>query len=87
MKKPASKVAKSAQIQPKSQFLFHKYPPPWDWDFFIMTLPSATPSKDLTKLATKQWFPDASMRLKIMTFGRPFNPMGHWTDEDFSDQC
>ena len=24
MKKPASKVAKPAQIQPKSQFLFHK---------------------------------------------------------------
>ena len=24
MKKPASKVAKLAQIQPKSQFLFHK---------------------------------------------------------------
>ena len=38
MKKPASKVAGSAQIQPKSQFLFHKNLPPWD--FTIMTLSS-----------------------------------------------
>ena len=30
MKKPASKVAKPAQIQPKSQFLFHKNLPPRD---------------------------------------------------------
>ena len=36
MKKPASKVAEPAQIQPKSQFLFHKNPPPWD--FSLMTL-------------------------------------------------
>ena len=36
MKKPASKVAKLAQIQPKSQFLFHKNLPPRD--FSIMTL-------------------------------------------------
>ena len=36
MIKPASKVAKSAQIQPKSQFLFHKNLPPRD--FSIMTL-------------------------------------------------
>ena len=36
MKKPASKVAKPAQIQPKSQFLFHKNLPPRD--FSIMTL-------------------------------------------------
>ena len=36
MKKPASKVAKPAQIQPKSQFLFHKNLPPHD--FSIMTL-------------------------------------------------
>jgi hypothetical protein len=36
MKNPASKVAKPAQIQPKSQFLFHKNPPPLD--FSIMTL-------------------------------------------------
>ena len=35
MKKPASKVAKPAQIQPKSQFLFHKNLPPRD--FSIMT--------------------------------------------------
>ena len=34
MRKPASKVA---QIQPKSQFLFHKNLPPWD--FSLMTLP------------------------------------------------
>ena len=31
MKKPASKVAKTAQIQPKSQFLFHKNLPPRDF--------------------------------------------------------
>ena len=37
MKKPASKVAKPAQIQSKSQFLFHKNLPPRD--FSIMTLP------------------------------------------------
>ena len=36
MKKTASKVAKRAQIQPKSQFLFHKNLPPRD--FSIMTL-------------------------------------------------
>ena len=36
MKKPASKVAKPAQIQPKSQFMFHKNLPPRD--FSIMTL-------------------------------------------------
>ena len=36
MKKPASKVAKQAQIQPESQFLFHKNLPPQD--FSIMTL-------------------------------------------------
>ena len=30
MKKPASKVAEPAQIQPKSQFLFHKNLPPRD---------------------------------------------------------
>ena len=36
-KKPASKVAEPAQIQPKSQFLFHKNLPPWD--FSIMTVP------------------------------------------------
>ena len=36
MKKLASKVAEPAQIQPKSQFLFHKNLPPWD--FSLMTL-------------------------------------------------
>ena len=36
MKKPASKVAEPAQIQPKSQFLFDKNLPPRD--FSIMTL-------------------------------------------------
>ena len=36
IKTPASKVAKPAQIQPKSQFLFHKNLPPRD--FYIMTL-------------------------------------------------
>ena len=36
MKKPASKVAEPAQIQPKSQFLIHKNLPPRD--FSLMTL-------------------------------------------------
>ena len=36
MKKPASKVAEPAQIQPKCLFLFHKNFPPRD--FSIMTL-------------------------------------------------
>ena len=36
MKKPASKVVELAQIQPKSQFLFHKNLPPRD--FSIKTL-------------------------------------------------
>ena len=36
MKKLASKVAEPAQIQPKSQFLFHINLLPWD--FSIMTL-------------------------------------------------
>ena len=36
MKKPASKVAEPAQIQPKSQFLFYKNLPPRD--FSLMTL-------------------------------------------------
>ena len=36
MKKLASKVAKPAKIQPKSQLLFHKILPPLD--FSIMTL-------------------------------------------------
>ena len=31
IKKPASKVAEPAQIQPKSQFLFHKNLPPRDF--------------------------------------------------------
>ena len=35
-KKPASKVAEPAKIQPKSQFLFHKNLPPRD--FSLMTL-------------------------------------------------
>ena len=38
MKKPASKVDEPAQMQPKSQFLFHKNLPPRD--FSIMTLKS-----------------------------------------------
>ena len=43
MKKPASKVAEPAQIQPKSQFLFHKNLPPRD--FSLMTLISRIPHK------------------------------------------
>ena len=52
MKKPPSKVAhnrlrpffqycQTAQIKPKSQFLFHENLPPWD--FSIMTLPVVCP--------------------------------------------
>ena len=33
MKKPASKVAEPAQIQPKSQFLFPKNLPPRDFSY------------------------------------------------------
>ena len=40
MKKPTSKVAKPAQIQTKSQFLFQKNLPPRD--FAIMTLDKIT---------------------------------------------
>ena len=36
MKKPASKVAEPAQIQPKSQFLFHKNLPPRDFSVMIL---------------------------------------------------
>ena len=36
MRKPASKVAEPAKIQPKFQFLFHKNLPPLD--FSLMTL-------------------------------------------------
>ena len=36
MRKPASKVAEPAQIQPKSQLFFHKNLPPRD--FSLMTL-------------------------------------------------
>ena len=39
MKKPASKVAEPAQIQPKSQFLFHKNLPPRDFSLMILDLP------------------------------------------------
>ena len=44
MKKLASKVAKPAQIQPKSQFLFHKNLPLRD--FSIMTLTAGLQSID-----------------------------------------
>ena len=37
MKKPASKVAEPAQIQPKSQFLFHKNLPPHEFSIMTMT--------------------------------------------------
>ena len=47
MKKPASKVAKPAQIQPKSQFLFHKNLPPRD--FSLMTLALASKSGQIKK--------------------------------------
>ena len=37
MRKPASKVAELAQIQPKSQFLFHKNLPPRDFSILTMS--------------------------------------------------
>ena len=43
MKKPASKVAEPAQIQPKSQILFHKNLPPRYLS--IMTLPGVLGGK------------------------------------------
>ena len=45
MKKPALKVAEPAQIQPKSQFLFHKNLPPRD----TLHMSSKTKSVDLDK--------------------------------------
>ena len=39
MKKPASKVAKPAQIQPNSQFLFHKNLPPRDFSIRTLAAP------------------------------------------------
>ena len=39
MKKPASKVAEPAQIQPKSQFLFHKNLPPRDFSLMTLVIP------------------------------------------------
>ena len=48
MKKPASKVAKTAQIQPKSQFLFHKNLLPRD--FSIMTLGSLALSQSFNEI-------------------------------------
>jgi hypothetical protein len=50
MKKPASKAAKPAQIQPKSQFLFHKNLPPRN--FSIITL--YVVGKKLTKKGCKK---------------------------------
>ena len=41
MKKPASKVAEPAQIQPKSQFLFHKNLPPRDFSLMTLTVGDA----------------------------------------------
>ena len=49
MKKQASKVAEPAQIQPKSQFLFHKNLPPRD--FSLMTLHT---NKLCTQLSSTQ---------------------------------
>ena len=52
MKKQASKVAELAQIQPKSQFLFHKNLPPRD--FSLMTLMAGKPSQ-LDKFSETGW--------------------------------
>ena len=46
MKKPASKVAEPAQIQPKSQFLFQKNLPPGD--FSLTTLSPSDIRKKLS---------------------------------------
>ena len=43
MKKPASKVVKPAQIQPKSQFLFHKNLPPRDFSIMTLAVEEALP--------------------------------------------
>ena len=51
MKKPTSKFAKPAQIQPKSQFLFHKNLPPRD--FSIMTLGKAGIGVKVQKIRLK----------------------------------
>ena len=51
MKKQTSKVAKQAQIQPKSQFLFHKNLPPRD--FSIMTLGKAGIGVKVQKIRLK----------------------------------
>ena len=39
MKKTASKVAEPAQIQPKSQILFHKNLPPRDFSLMTLRIP------------------------------------------------
>ena len=62
MKKPASKFAKLAQIQPKSQFLFSKNLPPRD--FSIMTL-----AKGLQSLPDLTWICDIAWTERI--FYRP----------------
>ena len=41
MKKPASKVAKPAQIQPKSQILFLKNLPPRDFSIMTLVIPNS----------------------------------------------
>ena len=59
MKKPASKVAKPAKIQPKSQFLFHKKLP--SRDFSIMTLPESSIDNCMAEL-----FPEAILIFELV---------------------
>ena len=76
MKKPASKVAEPAQIQPESQFLFHKNLPPRD--FSIMTLHSDMQCSPLT------FFQDISINVQLCprkstSFFSPSSGMFSWT--------
>ena len=64
-KKPASKVAKPAQIQPKSQFLFHKNLPPRN--FSIMTLVPSIPVAVLVLIKSKFTDNDSMFLDKIYT--------------------
>ena len=50
MKKPASKVAKPAQIQPKSQFLLHKCLPPRDYPIMTLAWPNDMPHSNCLQL-------------------------------------
>ena len=56
MKKPASKVAKPAQIQPKSQFLFHKNFPRRDFSLMTLYVSVGSRKRDLYQSEAKNVF-------------------------------